>query len=79
MQVAPGGPAARAGLQAFARARDGSIVPGDVILAINDEAVANLDDMLTVLEKHQPGEQISLSLWRNGSRRKQAVTLSAGE
>ena len=79
VQVAPGGPAARAGLQAYARNRDGSIVPGDVITAINDEPVASLDDMLTVLEKHRPGENLSLSLWRNGARRKQAVQLGSGE
>ena len=79
VQVAPGGPAARAGLQAYARNRDGSIVPGDVITAINDEPVASLDDMLTVLEKHQPGERLNLSLWRNGAKRKQAVQLGSGE
>ena len=79
VQVAPGGPAARAGLQAYARKRDGNIVPGDVITAINDEPVANLDDMLTVLEKHQPGDSLSLSLWRNGAKRKQAVQLGSAE
>ena len=79
VQVSPGGPAARAGLLAYARNRDGSIVPGDVITAINDEPVASLDDMLTVLEKHQPGERLNLSLWRNGAKRKQAVQLGSGE
>ena len=79
VQVSPGGPAARAGLLAYARNRDGSIVPGDVITAINDEPVASLDDMLTVLEKHQPGESLNLSLWRNGAKRKQAVQLGSGE
>ena len=79
VQVAPDGPAARAGLQAYARNRDGSIVAGDVITAINDEPVASLDDMLTVLEKHHPGESLTLSLWRNGTKRKQAVQLGSGE
>ena len=79
VQVSPGGPAARAGLLAYARNRDGNIVPGDVITAINDEPVASLDDMLTVLEKHQPGESLNLSLWRNGAKRKQAVQLGSGE
>jgi len=76
VQVAPGGPAARAGLQAFARARDGSIVAGDVITAINDEPVKDLDDMLTLLEKRQPGDSVTLTLWRGGSKRKQAVVLA---
>jgi len=79
VQVVPGGPAARAGLQAYARNRDGSIAPGDVITALNDTPVASLDDMLTVLEKHQPGDSLSLTVWRNGVRRKQVVQLGSGE
>jgi len=79
VQLAPNGPAARAGLQAFTRARDSSIVAGDVITAINDEPIKSLDDMLTVLEKHQPGETVTLSVWRSGKSRKQTVTLAAGE
>jgi len=79
VQVSPGGPAARAGLMAFARARDGSIVAGDVITAINDEPVKDLDDMLTLLEKRQPGDNVTLTLWRNGAKRKQAVVLGSGE
>jgi len=79
VQVAPGGPAARAGLRAFARARDGSIVAGDVIVAINGEDVKNLDDMLTQLESRRPGDSIELTVWRAGARRKQAVVLAEGE
>ena len=79
VQVTPGGPAARAGLQAFSRSRDGSISPGDVITAINDEPITSLDDMLTLLEKRQPGDSVSLSLWREGRSRKQTVVLTASE
>ncbi|WP_395702326.1 S1C family serine protease [Aquabacterium sp.] len=76
VQVQPGGPAAKAGLQPFARASDGSIVAGDVITAINDEPVKTLDDVLTVLERHQPGERVTLSVWRAGRSRKQSVLLA---
>jgi S1-C subfamily serine protease len=79
VEVAPGSAAARAGLLAFARARDGSIVAGDVITAINDDAVNNWDDMLTALEKRQPGDTVTLTLWRSGKSRKQAVTLGHGD
>ena len=79
VQVAPNGPAARAGLQPFTRARDSSIVPGDVITSINNEPIKSLDDMLTVLEKHQPGETVTLNVWRSGKSRKQALALAAGE
>jgi len=79
VQVRTPSPAARAGLQPFRRAADGSIVAGDVITAINDEAVADLDDMLTLLERHQPGDNVVLSVWRAGQTRKVALTLAAGE
>ena len=79
VQVTPGGPAARAGLQAFARARDGSITAGDVLSAINDEPVSSLDDMLTLLEKRQPGDSVVLTLWRGGRSRKQTVVLDSSE
>jgi S1-C subfamily serine protease len=79
VQVSPNTPAARAGLQPFRRAADGSIVPGDVITAIQDEAVADLDDMLTALERRSPGETVSLSVWRNGQTRKLSLVLATGE
>jgi S1-C subfamily serine protease len=79
VQVAPNGPAAQAGLQPFMRSRDNGIVQGDVITAINDEPIKSLDDMLTVLEKHAPGDTVTLSVWRAGRSRKQTVTLVAGE
>jgi S1-C subfamily serine protease len=52
VQVTPGGPAAKAGVQPFRRADNGGVVHGDVITAINDEPVANLDDLLTQLERY---------------------------
>jgi S1-C subfamily serine protease len=75
VQVAPGSPAARAGLRAFRRGADGEVVAGDVITAVNDEAVADLDDMLTLLERRNAGDTVQLSVWRAGQTRKQAVTL----
>ena len=79
VQVQPGGPAARAGLQPFRRGSDGGVIGGDVITAINDEPVADLDDMLTQLERRQAGDSVTLSVWRNGQTRKQAVVLGSGE
>ncbi|MDH4389843.1 MAG: trypsin-like peptidase domain-containing protein [Aquabacterium sp.] len=79
VQVNPNGPAARAGLQAFSRARDGSVVAGDVITAVNDEPVASLDDMLTALEKRQPGDTVQLSVWRAGKARKVQAVLAGGD
>jgi S1-C subfamily serine protease len=79
VQVGNGTPAAKAGLQAFRRERGGDIVQGDVITAINDEPVADLDDMLSLLERRAPGESVTLTLWRGGQTRKQTVVLAAAE
>jgi S1-C subfamily serine protease len=79
VQVGSGTPAAKAGLQAFRRGNRGEVLAGDVITAINDEAVKDLDDMLSVLERRQPGETVTLSVWRNGQIRKQALVLATAE
>jgi S1-C subfamily serine protease len=79
IQVSAGTPAARAGLQPFRRGSKGEIVGGDVITAINDEAVGGLDEMLSILERRQPGDSVTLTLWRGGQTRKQSVVLAAGE
>jgi len=79
VQVAPNGPAARAGLQAFTRARDGRVSPGDVVQAINSDPVDTLDDMLTALEKYQPGTTVSVTVWREGQTRKVNVPLGGGD
>jgi S1-C subfamily serine protease len=79
IQVSPNGPAARAGLQPFRRGSGGGIEPGDVITAINGEAVATLDDMLAAFETRAPGDSVTLTLSRDGKTRQQAVTLGPGE
>ena len=79
VQVNPNGPGAKAGLQPFSRARDGSVVAGDVITAVNGEPVTSLDDMLTALEKRQPGDTVQLSVWRAGKVRQAAAVLASGD
>ena len=77
VQVVPGGPAARAGLQPFRQGPRGEVLGGDVITAINDEPVADLDDMLTQFEKRRPGETVTVSVWRAGQSRKASVVLGS--
>jgi S1-C subfamily serine protease len=79
VQVNNGSPAARAGLQAFRRGANGDVVNGDVITAINDEPVADLDDMLAQLERRAPGDSVTLTVWRGGQTRKLSVVLASGE
>ncbi len=79
VDVGRGTPAARAGLQPFRRGNRGEVLPGDVITAINGEPVNDFDDMLTALERRQPGETVTLSVWREGRTRSQALVLAAPE
>ncbi len=79
VQVVPGSPAERAGLQPFRRGNRGEVLAGDVITAINDEPVVNLDDMLTQFEKHQPGETVTVSVWRGGQTRKATLVLGGSD
>jgi S1-C subfamily serine protease len=79
VQVGRNSPAARAGLQPFRRDGNGDIVAGDVITAVGDRPVADLDDMLAALEERQPGEAVQLTVWRAGQTRRVNVVLGAGE
>jgi S1-C subfamily serine protease len=79
VQVGPGSPAAKAGLQPFRRGSRGEVLAGDVITAINDEPVADMDELLTQLERRQPGDTVTLSVWRSGQTRKLSVVLASSE
>jgi S1-C subfamily serine protease len=77
VDVGANSPAARAGLQPFRRGSRGEILAGDVITAVNDDAVADLDDMLTVLESRQPGDTVTLTVWRAGQTRRVPAVLGS--
>ncbi|MFN3304573.1 MAG: S1C family serine protease [Roseateles sp.] len=79
VNVAEGSPAAAAGLKPFARDRNGRIVQGDVITAVDGQAVADLDDMLSILETRQIGDRVTLSVWRAGQTRKVVATLGSSD
>ena len=79
VQVGGGTPAAKAGLQPFRRGSKGEVLMGDVITAVNDEPVADLDDMLSLLERRSAGETVTLSVWRDGKTRKISVPLAAAQ
>jgi S1-C subfamily serine protease len=79
VQVGNGTPAAKAGLQPFRRGNRGEVIGGDVITAINDETVNDMDDVLSVLERRQPGDTVTLTVWRDGKTRKQQAVLAAAE
>lgn len=64
--VEPGTPAARAGLR-----------PHDIITAVDGQAIDQNHDLRTMIETHQPGETVTLSIWRAGQNLTIHVTLAA--
>ena len=62
--VKSGTPADTAGLQA-----------GDVVTAIDGDAVTSADDLTAKISAHQPGDKVTLTVTRNGATKKIVVTL----
>jgi putative serine protease PepD len=67
-QVARGGGAAAAGLRGVQQTEMGDVELGDIIVGIDNEKVANSDDLFRVLDKHQIGETVQVQIWRDGRR-----------
>jgi putative serine protease PepD len=63
--VTAGGPAAKAGIKG-----------GDVITAINGQAVAGADAVIAAIRTFQPGDHVTVTFVRSGSTKTSSVTLS---
>jgi S1-C subfamily serine protease len=75
--VTPGSPADRFGLRPAMRARDGRIVIGDVIQAIDGKPVRSLAELTTILESHAVGDVVVLTIWRDGELLPAEIALGA--
>jgi len=76
-KVQPGSMAAQAGLQGLEESQGGRIRLGDVIISIDGEAVRNYDDLARILDRHNVGDRVSLSVRRNGKEHTLSVKLQA--
>jgi len=80
-QVQPGSPADKAGLRGSDKAvtLDGQefAIGGDVITAWNGEAIANMPELQARVRRSQPGDEITLTILRNGRQQQLMVTLEA--
>jgi putative serine protease PepD len=76
VQVARGSGAATAGLRGFQQTEMGDIELGDIIVGVDNDKVANSDDLFRVLDKRQIGETVQVAIWRNGRRMTVPVRLS---
>jgi S1-C subfamily serine protease len=48
---------------------------GDIITALDDARIAGYGDLLGALRDHEPGERVTLTIFRNAEEKKLAVTL----
>jgi S1-C subfamily serine protease len=76
LKVQPNSPAAKAGLQGTKRDRRGGIQLGDVIVAVNGQAVHNGQDVLKVLGQFNAGDTVTLTILRDGERQDVKVELT---
>ncbi|WP_337844010.1 S1C family serine protease [Thermus sp.] len=77
-KVEPGSPAARAGVRGAQRDAQGRLLAlGDVILAVQGQAVKDKADVVRLIARHRPGDRVRLELWREGRRLEVTLTMVA--
>jgi putative serine protease PepD len=64
--VTAGGPGARAGIE-----------PGDIITMIDGTRVHSGDELIVRIRSHRPGDRLTLTLLRGGTRRTVSLTLGS--
>ena len=74
-----GSPAARAHLQPWRRDEEGRIIPGDVIVAVDGNPVQKRDDFYGQMEKHKPGDTVTLTLLRDDQQVEVKVGLAESQ
>jgi S1-C subfamily serine protease len=75
--VTAGSPAARAGLRATEMSASGRVTIGDVIEAIDGRAIEDFAELVNVLDEHEFGERITLTVRRGEQRVEMPITLGA--
>ena len=78
--VSPGSPAAKAGIQGgtIDAQLDGTTVRlgGDIITAVDGRAIASADDLSAAIARKRDGDEVKITLLRDGRRRTVEVTLA---
>jgi S1-C subfamily serine protease len=76
-EVAPGGPADRAGLHAGKIHTDqGVILGGDVIVRVDGERVSKPDDVAAAINDNRPGDTVAVEFYRDNKLVTKRVKLS---
>ncbi|NLG76513.1 MAG: trypsin-like serine protease [Xanthomonadaceae bacterium] len=78
LRVSPGTGADKAGLRGIEIVQEtGAVIPGDVILAIDDAPVSSVAELLARLDDKRVGESARLRVWREGKTIEVTVELQA--
>jgi S1-C subfamily serine protease len=78
LNVRPGSGAAQAGLNGASRDQRGAFIPGDIITAVNDQAVPSVAKLLSTLDVFEPGQMVRLTIRRGQDTLQKSVRLQAG-
>ncbi|MDH7512009.1 MAG: trypsin-like peptidase domain-containing protein [Clostridiales bacterium] len=77
VDVDPRGAAASAGILPTRYDKDGNVVLGDIIVAVNRQPVKSVDDLYRILDNHQVGDEVMVDVIRGGKQRTMTVKLQA--
>ncbi len=77
LQVVEGSPAQRAGLRETRVTTEGGVIIGDIIQAVDGKPVKRIGEILALLEQKRVGDEVRLSLHRDGKTIELKVQLEA--
>jgi S1-C subfamily serine protease len=60
-------------------AEDAGLEPGDVVTSIDGEEVSNFDNLSATVLKHEPGDEITLTVYRSGEAEPLEIAVELGE
>ncbi len=79
IHIEAGSAADTAGLRGTSVDRDGNIIPGDLVLAVNGDPVDSVASLLSRLDDYRIGDRVTLRIWRAGREMDTEVVLQAGD
>ena len=68
LSVAPNTTAEKAGLRGTGRNGEGKLVLGDLILAIDGEAIRTTDGLFRIIDRHEVGDSVKMTILREGKK-----------
>jgi S1-C subfamily serine protease len=77
--VGPGSTGENAGIRGTFRDARGRLVLGDIIVAVEDVDVHDANELLNVMDRHEVGEDVEITVLRDGERVKLTARLQAVE